>query len=1022
MSMIFRKTPLAVAISLALAGSQVLIAGEAKGDSLEEVTVTGSRIKQAVGMDTPTPVASLSATEIAAMAPGNLTEAMAQLPQFYGGATAENFNTGGFFNSPGGGSLDLRGIGSKRTLTLLDGRRVVPATVYGGPDINMFPSQMLKSIETVTGGASAAYGTDAVSGVINYILDTRFDGFRASGQMGQTQRGDNDNSRFSFAMGHAITEKLHVLFSAGHDEAEEVLGYEGRDWYQGCGLINNPVLATNAANNLTSQSTPRLIPACNLYSTQLSFDGIINPAGTGALGRLQFNADGTVSPFTPGSIIAGGGSLQSGGSGDDFTKDRRSLVSGQKRNNAFLYVDYDVADNLNVYAQGMYGDQQLRYTAAVGSFQFQPITIYRDNAFLPASLGTAMDAAGLTSFVFGRQGHSDDISQYGAFANTNRTVSGTVGFKSTVAADGFFNGWNIDGYYQYGKNQLDAVQEGGVRVDRIFHAVDAVRDPVTGAIRCRVTQISGRLPDCVPLNLFGRGNASQASIDWVTGFDPGVAVATQAWYGPNERSPYSYVGDEDKHRLVELKQQVFEATASGEVAEGWAGPISAAVGVNYRKESVDQKVRASQGNPAADPFFYPAWCNDGATAAQCVAQIASGYRPPGNIGVRGLPNNVQTNSVEFQFSKVPFIRGSYDIKEVFAESVVPLVKDFPLLQALNFQGAVRWADYAGSGQIWSYKGGLDAEITDELRLRGTYSRDVRAANIGERFDRTGGLAPNLRDQLLNNNYDVTIIQGGNPEVDPEVADTFTAGIVYRPNWLAGLNLSIDWLSVSLEDAIEQLTAQNIVDACYLRNDVDQCSRIERDPAPGGRIQFVNQVFQNLTKSKIEGIDVEIGYSHAVTLLGGGERLGVRLFGSFLRENSRTNTAGVKTENVGSVAAQLFEMKATAAFTYSRGDFNWNLSARYNDGGLLNISYNLPDTSGVTNWNVADNTIGSSVYWDTRMAYSMALGDGNIELFANVNNLFDRPPTFLFAANAAGQTGGGYDILGRRFTVGANIRF
>lgn len=163
---------------------------------LEEVTITGSRINTVSGMDTPTPVAAIGAAELAAMSPGALTEAMSQIPQFYFSATAANFNTGqnGFFLSPGGGSLNLRGVGSKRTLTLLDGRRIVPASIYGGPDINMFPETMLRTVETVTGGASAAYGTDAVSGVVNYILDTRFEGFRAHAQTGQTTRGDGDNA------------------------------------------------------------------------------------------------------------------------------------------------------------------------------------------------------------------------------------------------------------------------------------------------------------------------------------------------------------------------------------------------------------------------------------------------------------------------------------------------------------------------------------------------------------------------------------------------------------------------------------------------------------------------------------------------------------------------------------------------------------------------------------------------------------------------------------------------------------
>ena len=181
------KLSIHLAVGLALAGARLAAAAEAEGESLAEVTVTGTRIQLSAGMTTPTPVAELKASDLEAMQPSSVTAALTQLPQFAGqSATSENFGSlgsGGFFNSPGGGSLNLRGLGTKRTLTLLDGRRMVPATAYGGPDINLFPEEVLKSVEVVTGGASATYGTDAVSGVVNYILDTEMNGFRASAHL-----------------------------------------------------------------------------------------------------------------------------------------------------------------------------------------------------------------------------------------------------------------------------------------------------------------------------------------------------------------------------------------------------------------------------------------------------------------------------------------------------------------------------------------------------------------------------------------------------------------------------------------------------------------------------------------------------------------------------------------------------------------------------------------------------------------------------------------------------------------------
>ena len=154
-------------------------------------------------MTTPTPVTSVTLDELTNMAPTTMINALVQLPQFYGSATTSNFNTGanGFFVSPGGGSLNLRGMGTKRTLTLLDGRRMVDSSLYGGPDINLFPQAVVRRVDTVTGGASAAYGTDAVAGVVNFILDTKFDGLKATVQRGQTSRGDNRNNEYSMTFG-----------------------------------------------------------------------------------------------------------------------------------------------------------------------------------------------------------------------------------------------------------------------------------------------------------------------------------------------------------------------------------------------------------------------------------------------------------------------------------------------------------------------------------------------------------------------------------------------------------------------------------------------------------------------------------------------------------------------------------------------------------------------------------------------------------------------------------------------------
>lgn len=272
-------------------------------------------------------------------------------------------------------------------------------------------------------------------------------------------------------------------------------------------------------------------------------------------------------------------------------------------------------------------------------------------------------------------------------------------------------------------------------------------------------------------------------------------------------------------------------------------------------------------------------------------------------------------------------------------------------------------------------------------------------------------------------YTVTIVSGGDPNIKPEKGDTFTVGLVYRPEWLPGFDMSVDWLRVKLNDSIESFTAQQIVDQCYQNGDLDQCARITRDTSSGtDLIVFVNQAKQNINQALFNGVDFELGYSHAVTLLGGGERISARLFGTYLIEASTTNFFGVKVDSTGSVPLQYFKKKANVSLGYTRGNFSMNVNGRYNSGGATNLTWNQPDANGVTNWNVADNHTGGSVYWDTRLSYRIPLGSGQVEVFGNVQNLFDRAPPLVLQQGVGLQTAGGYDQIGRRYVAGVNLKF
>lgn len=993
-----RSAQLAAAISGVSLGLVSLGASgqNTENAALEEVLVTGSRIQQ-TGMSTPTPVTAVTADEISSLAPGTIAEAMTALPQFFGSTSPAA--TGGFFTSPGAGNLNLRGLGTNRTLVLLDGRRIVSSSRFGGTDINIFPEAMLKSIESVTGGASAAYGTDAITGVVNFILDSDFTGVRSHVQGGVTDRGDNENYEVSVSAGFDLGERGHVLISAEKFHQNEIFTYDDRDWYQGWGAVSN------AANPSEQLIRPHVI------SNRLSLDGIII-ATQPQLANLQFLQDGSLAPLVLGNPSATAGNTTqshataSRSGGTDNNLDYPNLQPESGRDSAFLYVDYDLSDQVNIFAQGLYGRSEVLSANFGGLFgSVTPLTIFSGNPFLPAQLQSIMTANSIDSFQLGRFGTRADLARDAATYSDSKTYSGTLGLKATIDSDGFFDRWNINGYGQYGRTETRGEQRGGVRMDRIFLAADAVRDPATGRIMCNVTRVSGLYPDCVPINLFGRGNASEAAIDWVTGYDPGVRITTPVYYtrdGYASGRTISYVSSEHKVSIAELEQSVVELSVDGEVFQGWgAGPIMTAIGVSWRQDEIDQIVQAAGSNTSIDPNVRPVPANNAA------------------LGIRGVAARDRGLPVDMQFSNVPNIYGKMKVLEAYNEWLVPLLQGVPMLQQLNLNGAVRWADYSGSGTILAWKAGLDAEINDQVRLRGTVSRDVRAATLAERFDRTGGAA-NVRDPRQNNDtYGITIASGGNPSLEPEEADTVTIGLVYRPSWLAGLSASLDWYSVSMSGAIGQLTAQDTVDQCQV-GAVNLCARIFRN-ATTNRIELVETVFLNVNKAKVSGLDLELAYSTPIEWLGGGERMGARLFATYLHENSSTNFGASKVDRAGQTggvpAFSLPTYKLTANVSYNRGPFGVMLQGRYIGSGVL-------DANESRLIRADDNSVDSAFYTDVNLSWR---ADRGWRVYANVTNALDTDPpvtaSFGTLQGSSGQTNPAlFDLLGRRYTVGVGMDF
>jgi len=492
--------------------------------------------------------------EIEILAPTTLGDALDALPQFLGSsviADTEQMFSGGYLGISGQSTLNMRGIGGNRTLVLLDGRRFVPSNRYGTVDISLFPQQLIQRTEVVTGGASAAYGSDAVTGVTNFILNNEFEGFDANVQYGVSEIGDAQNYRLSMAGGVAVGNDGNFVFGVEGFKSDEITNIQDRDWYKSWGDIDyGPAVQ------------PRRVRYENTIRRTETFGGIIRK---GPLAGTHFLSDGTAAPFQDGYILdrsavsgLARGVIQGnqvGGSGDQVDRwDMRRAANDRFS----IYTNYKhrFSDNLTGSVQALVGrtttDNQKIGHVMSGTW---PITIYSGNPYLPESVQARMDDLGLESFQMDKR----VPNTLDPLKNSRAPLVTEVASLSASLEGEFSNGWNWSFYIQHAQNNRD-VDLYGFRVDRMFKAIDAVIDPNSGAITCASTLIQPN-DGCVPINMFGIGNSTQEARDWVHD-----SMYTDATY----------------------QQSASEFVVNGEVFEGFgAGPICMAGGVNWRDDSKD---------------------------------------------------------------------------------------------------------------------------------------------------------------------------------------------------------------------------------------------------------------------------------------------------------------------------------------------------------------------------------------------------------------------------------------------------
>ncbi len=533
----------------------------AQAGEVEEIVITGTRVVRN-GYEAPTPVTVVGAEEMATQATAGLSEFVNTLPSFAGSVSAATNQASVSNGQAGVASLNLRNLGTVRTLVLMDGQRSVGSIITGVVDTNALPAQLISRVDVVTGGASAAYGSDALSGVVNFILDKKFTGFKGEVSGGVTTYGDGRNFKVALSSGTDFAGgRGHLLLSGEIVGKDGILTSGGRAWNQaGWGIILNPAYGTGPGQ---STSVPQRLLLDRVSQANAAPGGIIT---AGPLKGIAFGPGGTPFQFNYGPI-ANTVDMQGGDWKYTVQRDFRgnSIDDQEARQNIFARASYQITDNVEVFAQANWnGTHTTIYCCP--QFNQANISIKADNAFIPASVATQVAANKLTAITMGSW-HADlpVIST----SNRRRVQRFVVGANGNV--DAFGTPWTWDAYYQNGMSLSSSRIPYATSKARFALAIDAVRN-ANGQIVCRST-LTNPTNGCVPYSVFGIGVNSQASLGYMGG------------------SPFI---DQD------LIQNVAAATVRGEPFSSWAGPVSIATGIETRREKV--RGYSDDGSRANDWF------------------------------------------------------------------------------------------------------------------------------------------------------------------------------------------------------------------------------------------------------------------------------------------------------------------------------------------------------------------------------------------------------------------------------------
>jgi len=970
-NMTFRKSLTAAAVAASLGFPALALAQDAQQNAeaeeqVERIQVTGSRILRP-NLSQPTPITSISGEELAKFGTPDLGTVLAELPAIGGTATLQGNSDS---NGAAGLSLaDLRRLGTSRTLTLVNGKRHVggnPGTT--AVDLASIPTAMIDRIEIITGGASAIYGSDAVSGVVNVILKDDYEGFEFNLNGGKsTESVGAENHSFNVLTGGNFANgRGNATFYAGVDRIAEVMTNDLRH-------PNNYGTISNPENTGEEDGIPDRLTVPNIASELIDEHGVINPFGP-AEARYGFDAMGNpvLQPTRSGTNSFAFGYFPDGCENCFLLEDYENIYPELRKTTFASSAKYDLNSAVTLYGDVKYVTTDIEQNFQP-DFEFGGYSInVADNPYLDDGLRDTLLNSGQESVPFAK--FHGDLGPRSA--DNERSL-----YRISLGAKGMFmlgdTFIDYDTYYIYGETSNNIGTNNTVIEGNMLAAIDTVIDPATGNPACRSEVESAQgdgyenpatFPDqeCVPYNPFGLG-ATEAAAGYVSTTINTRETLTQELAGFSVAS--------DSSAFFELP----------------GGPVGFAMGYEYRVETSETLVDSLQ--------------------KQDVLSSAA----------------------------VPDQSGEYNVSEGFLEVSAPIIAGMTGVEELTVDGAIRVAEYSHAGSAKAWKTGLMYSPIENVKIRGTYSKAVRAPNIVEAFSPQSPGFSNIDDPCdtdninddpdraancaalgipegfeANDNVSIDLISGGNPNLDSEESTSKTYGVVYTPDFLENVSLTVDYYDIEITDAILSVEAQTIIDNCVDGSSLDDnfCSSVDRDPETNN-IELVRSGYINASAFTTSGIDFELTHS-ASNVFGLDGTLRTSLMGNYLKE-LRFFEFQNKPEEVNYEAGELGdpELQARLSLDYALGDWAFSWRARYID---RQARIDLSPTGDIPE-DLSPAYVGSMTYHDISTTY---YANENVAFNVGIRNLMDKQPPAYITGQGGNQSI--YDAIGRRAYAGVKVTF